>query len=102
MSTHAMAADLGGTNIRTALVDRRGTVTHRRAVRTLSPEGRDAVMGRLVAGLDRVKGAAGNGSLAGIGVSVAGPVDPEHGTLYGPPRTRRSIWQQLRMEDTPW
>ena len=83
--THVLAADVGGTTTRTALVDRSGRLAHRRTVPTRASEGRDASTDRLVAELGRIVELARSLDVVGIGISVAGPTDPETGVLYQPP-----------------
>jgi hypothetical protein len=51
--------DLGGTYLRAALADEYGRVVLKRRVETLAREGREAVLGRVVALLNEVKGEAG-------------------------------------------
>jgi glucokinase len=81
----ALAADVGGTSIRVALVGRRGRIAERRSIPTLADEGRDAVLGRLVAALREIASLAQPGSLVGLGLSMPGPTDPGSGTVYNPP-----------------
>jgi glucokinase len=81
----ALAADVGGTSIRVALVGRRGRIAQRRSIPTLADEGRDAVLGRLVAALREIASLAQPGSLVGLGLSMPGPTDPGSGTVYNPP-----------------
>ena len=85
MRQYALTADLGGTQIRVALVDRDGGIPNRYAAPTLAHLGRDEVVNRLVAALERVASVARPESLVGIGVSLAGPTDPETGVMYNPP-----------------
>ena len=85
MTTLTLAVDLGGTNMRVALVDRRGRISSRRSVETLAREGRQAVMGRLIDLLERLVSGVEWSSLAGIGVSVAGATDPRTGTVHNAP-----------------
>ena len=58
MRTHAVAADVGGTRIRVALVSRDGRLSYRREVPTLAQEGREAVLERLTAALEQAVAAA--------------------------------------------
>lgn len=85
MDRFVLAADLGGTDIRVALVDRGGHVSQRHVTPTLADRGRDDVLTRLVAALERVASSVGRASLAGIGVSLASPTDPDTGVMYNPP-----------------
>ena len=85
MKTHALAMDMGGTNLRAALVDRDGRISRRRSVPTRGHLGRDAVLERLLSELEDVAGPVDRTSLIGLGVSVAGSVDSVSGVLHGPP-----------------
>ena len=85
MKLQAVAVDLGGTNVRTALVDRQGQIQHRRSELTEAHKGRDAVVERLLAMMGEVVGLAERDTLCGIGVSQAGATDPETGAIHSPP-----------------
>ena len=85
MAQYALAADLGGTQLRVALVDRDGNVTRRNAIPTLAQQGRDDVMERFVAALQQTASAVERASLVGIGVSQAGPTNSDTGMMYNPP-----------------
>ena len=85
MKTHALAADLGGTNTRVALLDKDGRMSHRRSFPTVASQGRDAVMERLADGLERAIAQVDRSSVVGVGVSVASPTDPETAVMYDPP-----------------
>ena len=73
--------DLGGTYLRAALTDEYGSVVLKRRVETLAHEGREAVLGRVVALLDEVKGEAGGRGVLAVGVGAPGPLDPRAGMV---------------------
>ncbi len=74
--------DVGGTAIKALCLESDGGVLLRRQVPTLSEEGPEAVVSRLMLLIDEAIGElSGQTSVAGIGVAVAGVVDMEHGTL---------------------
>ena len=96
----ALAMDVGGNWARAALVLRRGEVVWRERTPTDSREGRDAVITRVEALLQRGISQAKDRSIAGVGMGVAGPVDPATGILYSPPHlpsldqvSFKSLWQ---------
>lgn len=113
MSEYAIAADVGGTRTRTALVDDGGRIVFRHSMETLAHEGRAAVMRRLAGALEHVAAAAshdvgahgggaqgitpqgvgahGGGAqgIAGVGLSLASPVEPGTGVMYNPPNLGR-------------
>ena len=79
-----LAVDLGGTQIRAALVTPDRTVHCRRAVPTADEEGVDAVIGRIVDLAAAVRTDAGSQDLPapiGIGISSPGPLDPWQGVV---------------------
>ena len=69
MKQKTLAVDFGGTNIRAAIVDRRGTIVNRHSAPTLANEGRDAVLGRVIETIEEVSESEDMESLAGIGIS---------------------------------
>ena len=81
----ALAIDVGGTNIRVAVVDHDGAVLQRERSQTLAIKGTEQAMARLTESASRMMLSAGNGRFAGVGVAMGSPVDPETGTLYNPP-----------------
>ena len=86
-----LAVDLGGTQIRAALVTPDRSVHCRRAEPTRDEEGVRAVTERIVALVAEViAAAAGDGLPApvGIGFSAPGPLDPHRGIVLGPPNLR--------------
>lgn len=81
MARRAIALDLGGTQIRCALVDGQGRILARMSVLTQAEEGLEAVLARLEGAIRwALKEAPGEGPVA-IGVAVPGPVDPRRGTV---------------------
>ncbi len=101
----ALAVDWGGTWCRAALVDRDGGIWWQE--RRANPAGGTAAdyLG-LADGLLRDALASswlqhGEGRVFGIGLAVAGPVDPESGILYQPPNlmaldgvSLKEVWQE--------
>lgn len=79
-----LAADIGGTTMRAALVDRGGVVLARSDGPTQPARGLDDAAGRLAAMLAEVRAVA-TGPIAGVGVATAGPVDPASGSYRAPP-----------------
>lgn len=92
MTKYALAADMGGTLTRVALVDGAGNITRRRSERTLEREGRDAVMGRLSEALRQTAEGVDPGELVGVGLSIASPTDPATGEMHNPPNLRGDEW----------
>jgi glucokinase len=84
-SGSVMGMDLGGTYLRAALADEYGRVVIKRRVETLAHEGREAVLGRIVALLNEVKGEAGSRGVSAVGVGAPGPLDPDAGIVRRAP-----------------
>lgn len=78
-----MAIDLGGTNIRAALVTRDGEVVRRASRPTESADGPRAVVDRMAASIAEVSAGA-NGDVP-IGIASPGPLDPRTGTILFTP-----------------
>lgn len=79
----AIGIDLGGTNIKGALVDPEGTILNKSEIPTLAQEGPDAVIQR-IAGLilALIEAASEPQSIKGIGIGVPGQPDKTGAVLY--------------------
>lgn len=84
MTRRALAIDLGGTDLRAAVVDEGGAVLAFAATPTDSGGGPDAVVAQIVALSNRVREQAG-GPVVGMGVAASGPLDPGSGIVLAPP-----------------
>jgi glucokinase len=82
-----LGIDLGGTKIRTGLIDRDGTVLYSDYQPTLADEGPEVVIQRIIAGVERVLAQAdlGHDGISAIGVGAPGPLDIPRGLLIEPP-----------------
>ena len=79
-----LAVDLGGTQIRAALVTSDRTVHCRRAIPTADEEGVEAVVGRIIEVAAAVRSDAASVGLpepVGVGISSPGPLDPWRGVV---------------------
>ena len=81
----AISIDLGGTLLRIALVECSGEVVWRKRVPSEGRESKDRLLGRLDALLEEAVNEASPRPIQGVGLGLAGPVDPETGVLYAPP-----------------
>ena len=81
----ALAIDLGGTWVRAALVARAGRIAWRGRVLTGSQEPRDVIVGRVNDLISEALSGKAGDKVAGIGIAVASPVDPDTGIMYAPP-----------------
>ena len=80
-----LAVDLGGTNMRAALVGAAGTVLARASAPTRAPEGPDAALERFLRLLRRLLRSAPDVEPLAIGLALASPMDPASGRLSHPP-----------------
>ena len=87
----AIGIDLGGTQLRVALVDSSGRIIIRKATATDVAGGPDAVIAQIKA-LCHDLGAGGNDrNIAGVGISAPGPLDSETGTIIAIPTLPLSL-----------
>ena len=96
-----LAVDLGGTQIRAALITPDRSVHCRRAEPTRDEDGVEAVVRRIVEVVAEVRdeaSAAGLPAPIGIGVSSPGPLDPHRGIILNPPNLRG--WIGVPIVDT--
>ncbi len=92
-ASFAIGVDLGATKIAAALVSRDGTIVHSSRVDTIADEGAAAVLDRIalqIQGLVR----RSPGSIRGIGVGVAGIIDPSRGIVC---RSVNLKWENLEL-----
>lgn len=83
---YVIAVDLGGTQLRAALVAADGRIAAHERTPTLVHEGPAAVVGRMLALIEQARRALPAGArLLGVGVGAPGPLDPETGIVYSPP-----------------
>ncbi len=72
MTQYSIGLDLGGTNLRAAAIDSTGKMLDKIAGATNFAEGRDAVLGDMVAAIEKLREKHGAAGLAGIGAGVPG------------------------------
>lgn len=85
-SQYALAADIGGTNMRAVLVDSEGRMTGRGTIDTLPKRGIEDASARLARLITAARATAPAGAnIVGVGVSTAGPIRPATGTYNHPP-----------------
>lgn len=80
-----IGVDLGGTNIRVAVVTSTGELRHRSHTPTHADEGPDAVIRRIGEQIEKVAMEAGLGKDVPVGIASPGPLNPRTGVvLYTP------------------
>jgi glucokinase len=78
----SVGVDLGGTNLRVAAIDERGTVLDKITLGTQIVLGRERVIDDICAGVRHLAGKyASSATLAGIGIGVPGIIDMEAGMV---------------------
>lgn len=86
MTQLALGIDLGGTKINFALLDQNGKIVKRKQIPTNASEGADQILKRIS---DTIIELSENIPI-GIGVGVAGQVDPKDGTIISAPNLKWS------------
>jgi glucokinase len=81
----AIGIDLGGTQVRAALIDADGTIVARASERTRANDGAAAVVDQIVRLAIHVSDGLRPAELAGAGVSSPGPLDTTEGIALGIP-----------------
>jgi len=85
MSDYAIGVDLGGTNLRAAVVDREGKMLKKIAGSTPVGAGRNAVISDLVRAIETLQAGLPGKKLAGIGLGVPGFILRDQGIVVGAP-----------------
>lgn len=82
----AIAVDVGGTNLRTAVVDRKGNIIRKIVAKTVQ-KGRSGqvVANQVIGEMKEITQGVNLNRVAGIGVSIAGPIDRKKGGSSNPP-----------------
>jgi len=82
-----LAIDLGGTKIRTALISNKGKIMAKEYSLTLASEGLEAMMGRMLSGIDRLLSLKNLApfQLHGMSIAAAGAIDSEKGLVTSSP-----------------
>jgi glucokinase len=81
----AIGIDLGGTNLKLALLDGEHRIVARLTMPTGGVEGHDAVIARMIDGIGELRGRAPGVPVAGVGVGVPGMVDMATGITVDVP-----------------
>ena len=97
MERLALAVDLGGTQIRGALVDAQGRMSERVSTLTLAQEGVQPVIARMMDVIRSLRGKAEGENLEAIGVGAPGPLDPWRGLIRSTPNLLG--WHDVPLRD---
>lgn len=82
MVNYTIGIDLGGTNLRVALVDDKGTIISEQECRTEPEKGPDYVIRNIA---DMIHSVKGDYSISGVGIGSPGPLNPKTGIIIEPP-----------------
>ncbi len=86
MSIYSIAVDLGGTNLRIAVVSDEGKLLEKLTTGTEVQKGRDFVIREMCDAIQSLSTKhRGSGELAGIGIGVPGFIDMDTGTIMRSP-----------------
>lgn len=85
MNNVVLAADLGGTNLRVAAVDREGAVVHRVRRDTPRSSDGDSIIRSIIEAAAECRNAAGPMGITSFGVTAPGPIDFDQGMLVSLP-----------------
>jgi glucokinase len=92
-----IAVDLGGTQLRVAVLDSSYHILARHAEPTEVEEGVDAVLDRLIGCVRNVGDQADWQRISGVGVSAPGPLDPWRGVIHWAPNLPG--WREVPLTD---
>ena len=84
-AVHALAADMGGTSMRAAVVSADSELVTSESIPTEPERGIEDAAMRLARIVELVHQRAGSPPVVGLGVATAGPIDPETGVYDLPP-----------------
>jgi glucokinase len=98
MKNYVIGVDVGGTQLRTILLDDTGHVYARTSVPTNREGGPSAVIEQILAGVGHVQTSLPVGAdLLGIGIGAPGPLDPETGIVMHTPNMPG--WKNVPLRD---
>jgi glucokinase len=79
---YTIGVDLGGTNIRVALIDEEGSIAKKLQRKTEPARGSDYTIAWMI---DMIGQIQGQEHITGIGIGSPGPLDPKRGIILDPP-----------------
>lgn len=99
MATVFVGVDLGGTNLRCAVMDEQHQILSRVECATEAREGAQAVIGRIAAGITEAMERSNRpqADVAAIGIGVPGPINQEKGLVYSAPNMPG--WQNVPLAE---
>lgn len=81
MAEYSIGLDLGGTNLRAAVIGREGKILEKISVSTNPTLGRESMLGEMAAAIEKLRSRWGTKDLAGIGLGVPGFIMLREGVI---------------------
>ena len=81
MAEYSIGLDLGGTNLRAAVISSEGKILEKISVSTNPTLGRESMLGEMVTAIDGLRSRWGTKGLAGIGLGVPGFILLKEGVI---------------------
>lgn len=78
----AIGIDVGGTNLKFGLVDKKGKILKKKTLPTLSYLGKDAVLKQIIKGIRDITFQLKDRDIPGLGIGTPGLVDSRRGVVY--------------------
>jgi len=97
VSRVVIGVDLGGTSIKSALVNESGKVLHRLERPTLAADGPTRVLDQIVGCVHDLQRQADSDDIVAVGVGAPGPTNWETGVVYSPPNLPG--WKDVPLAD---
>lgn len=98
MARYAVGVDLGGTNIKAALVERSEGIVEQTEIDTDADQGPETVIDRLVLVIREMEAASPAGPTAGIGIGAPGTIDWERSSVIRP--SNLPGWEHINLRET--
>ncbi len=93
----AIGVDLGGTNLKIALVSETGEILKEIRRDTQAEKGPEFILSEIEAGVDTLLKETGDAAVAGIGMGIPGAVDYDNGIVTYPPNLPG--WKEVPVRD---
>ena len=97
MSDYAVGIDLGGTNLKAALVKREEGFQKRASIPTEADKGPEHIIEQMAEAIDRMIAATPGREIAGVGIGSPGPIDWDRTTVLNPPNLPG--WQEVNLRE---
>ena len=96
--TFAIGIDLGGTTIKTGVIDKKGTILHQFSTDSKATQGPKSVIHQMVFAVEELLGRCKQSDCVGIGIGSPGVVSVEDGIVKHPPNF--TDWSEVALGKT--